>query len=104
MRAAMGQSSLRYHRPAGWLVVVLIIAQQIVSAQGVTNVLLAVNDAPRLARDIGQYYVAWRGVPPRSICHIRTAETGQIDRAQSDREIAGAPVKDPLCSLDPHGR
>lgn len=85
----MGQSSLRYHRPAGWLVGVLMIAQQIVSAQGVTNVLLVVNDASRLSRDIGQYYSSRRGVPDLNICHIRAAETEEIDRAQYDREIAG---------------
>ena len=86
----MGQSSLRYHRPAGWLVVALVIAQQIISAQGVTNVLLVVNDASRLSRDIGQYYAVRRGVPPRNICHVRTAETEEIDRSQYDREIANA--------------
>jgi uncharacterized protein (TIGR03790 family) len=90
MRAAMGQSSLRYHGPAGWLVVALVIARQIVSAQGVANVLLVVNDTSRLSRDIGQYYAVRRGVPPRNICHIRTAETEEIDRAQYDREIANA--------------
>src|SRR5579872_959638 len=89
MRAAMGQSSLSYHRPAGWLVVSFVVAQQIISAQGVTNVLLVVNDASQLSRAIGQYYAARRGVPPRNICHIRAAETEEIDRAQYDREIAG---------------
>lgn len=50
--------------------------------------LLVVNDASRLSRDIGQYYATRRGVPPMNICHIRTAETEEVDRAQYDREIA----------------
>jgi uncharacterized protein (TIGR03790 family) len=68
----------------------LILAQQILAAQSVANVLLVVNDASQLSRDIGQYYSARRGVSPRNICHIRTAATEDIARAQYDREIAGA--------------
>ena len=64
--------------------------QQILAAQGVANVLLVVNDASRLSRDTGQYYARRRGIPPKNICHIRTAETEAIERAQYDREIAGA--------------
>jgi len=79
MRAAMGQ-----------MLGILVVAHQILAAQSVANVLLVVNDASRLSRDIGQYYVARRGVPPRNICHIRTAETEEIDRAQYDRQIASA--------------
>jgi len=67
-----------------------VLAQELLSAQGVANVLLVVNDASQLSRDIGQYYIARRGVPPRNICHIRTAVTEEIARAQYDREIAGA--------------
>ena len=66
-----------------------LLASNPFPAQGVANVLLVVNDASRLSRDIGQYYSARRGVPPRNICHIRTAETEEIERAQYDREIAG---------------
>ena len=40
---------------------VLFLAQQILSAQGVANVLLVVNDASRLSRDIGQYYASRTG-------------------------------------------
>ncbi|MBZ5633796.1 MAG: TIGR03790 family protein [Acidobacteriia bacterium] len=79
MRAAMGQ-----------MLGVLILAQQILAAQGVANVLLVVNDASPLSRDIGQYYASRRGVPPRNICHIRTVETEGIERSKYDREIAGA--------------
>src|SRR6476646_7917883 len=78
MRAAMGQM-LGIH----------VVVQQALAAQDITNVLLVVNDASRLSRDIGQYYVARRGLPPRNICHIRTAETEEIERARYDREVAG---------------
>jgi uncharacterized protein (TIGR03790 family) len=67
-----------------------VLAQQTLAAQGVANVLLVVNDASRLSRDIGQYYASRRGVPPKNICHIRTAEMEDIQRAVYDREIAGA--------------
>src|SRR5512135_3257814 len=85
----MGQRSGKYPRPAGRLLGLLVVAQQIVSAQSVANVLLVVNDASPLSRDIGQYYSARRGVPPRNVCHIRTAATEEIARGQYDREIAG---------------
>lgn len=68
----------------------LLLSCQILAAQGVTNVLLVVNDASKLSRDIGQYYAGKRGVPPRNVCHIRTAETESIERTQYDREISGA--------------
>jgi len=68
----------------------LVLGHQIVAAQGVANVLVVVNDASQLSRDIGQYYSARRGVPPRNICHIRTVGTENIARAQYDKEIAGA--------------
>jgi uncharacterized protein (TIGR03790 family) len=66
------------------------LAQQILAAQSVTNVLLVVNDASNQSRDIGQYYASRRGVAPRNICHIRTGVDEDIARAQYDREIAGA--------------
>jgi len=69
---------------------ILALAQQTLAAQGVANVLLVVNDASRLSRETGQYYASRRGVPPRNICHIRTAETEEVERARYDREIAGA--------------
>jgi uncharacterized protein (TIGR03790 family) len=69
---------------------ILFVAQQLLSAQSVANVLLVVNDASQLSRDIGQYYASRRGVPPRNICHIRTVTTENIERTQYNREIAGA--------------
>jgi len=90
MYAAMGRSSLRYHMSAKWILAVLALAQQTIAAQDVANVLLVVNDASQLSRDIGQYYASRRGVPPKNICHIRTAKTEEIQRTEYDREIAGA--------------
>jgi len=86
----MGQRSGRYSGPAGRLLGLLVVVQQILAAQSVANVLLVVNDASPLSRDIGQYYAGRRGVPPRNICHIRTAVTETIDRGEYGREIAGA--------------
>jgi len=75
---------------AKWILAVLALAQQTIAAQDVANVLLVVNDASQLSRDIGQYYASRRGVPPKNICHIRTAKTEEIQRTEYDREIAGA--------------
>jgi uncharacterized protein (TIGR03790 family) len=86
----MGPRNGRYPRPAGRTLGLLILAQQILAAQSVTNVLLVVNDASNQSRDIGQYYASRRGVAPRNICHIRTGVDEDIARAQYDREIAGA--------------
>ena len=78
MRAAMGQ-----------MLGILFLAQQTLAAQGVANVLLVVNDASQMSRDIGQYYASRRGVPSTNICHIRTAQTETIARTEYNREIAG---------------
>ena len=69
---------------------ILVLAQQTLAAQSVASVLLVVNDASELSRNIGQYYASRRGVPPSNICHIRTGTDENIARAQYDREIAGA--------------
>jgi uncharacterized protein (TIGR03790 family) len=87
----MGQKSFRYRGAAGGVLGILFLTQQILSAQGVANVLLVVNDASDLSREIGRYYASRRGVPSKNICHIRTAVTEAIQRAQYDREIA-API------------
>jgi len=70
------------------MVTALALMQQALSAQGVTNVLLVVNDASRLSRDIGQYYAGRRGIPAKNVCHIRTAEAEVIARKDYDREVA----------------
>jgi uncharacterized protein (TIGR03790 family) len=66
----------------------LLLAGQVLTAQSVANVLLVVNDASKLSRDIGQYYAGKRGVPLLNVCHIRTIETETIAREQYDREIS----------------
>ena len=68
--------------------VLLVLAGQVLTAQTVANILLVVNDASTLSRDIGQYYAGKRGVPPPNVCHIRTLETETIPREQYDREIS----------------
>jgi uncharacterized protein (TIGR03790 family) len=90
MCPAKGRRGFGYYGPAASLLASFFLSHQLLIAQGVANVLLVVNDASRLSRDIGQYYSARRGLPPRNICHIRTAETENIERAKYDREIAGA--------------
>src|ERR1700693_486350 len=90
MRVAINYGGFKFPGPAGRMRGCLIVAQQILAAQSVANVLLVVNDTTQLSRNIGQYYASRRGVPSRNICHIRTAATEDITRAQYDREIAGA--------------
>lgn len=90
MRAVKDQRIFRYHRSAARVLGALIFVQQLLPAQSVANVLLVVNDASKLSRDIAQYYASRRGIPPGNICHIRTGLTEDIKRADYDREIAGA--------------
>jgi len=86
----MGLRSSWYRRVPGAMLVILLVAGQALTAQSVANVLLVVNDASKLSRDIGQYYAGKRGVPTRNVCHIRTIETETIPREQYDREISAA--------------
>ena len=86
----MGQRISGYPRPIGRILGILLFAHQMLSAQSVANVLLVVNNASQLSRDIGQYYAGRRAVPTRNICHIRTAATEVVARALYDREIAAA--------------
>jgi len=85
----MDQQSLRYCGMAGKLLGTLVVLHQILFAQTVANVLLVVNDASPLSRDIGQYYAGRRGIRPTNICHIRAPVMEQIERAVYDKEIAG---------------
>lgn len=86
----MGLRSSRYRQARCAIPALLLLGCQILAAQGVTNVLLVVNDASRLSRDIGRYYAGKRGVSPRNVCHIRTLETEIIAREQYDQEISAA--------------
>ena len=84
----MGLRSMRYRRVLPGGPVLLLLVGQVITAQSVANVLLVVNDASKLSRDIGRYYAGKRGVPPLNVCHIRTIETETIAREQYDREIS----------------
>ena len=88
MRVPTCPRRIRCYGSAASLLASIWIVPQLLCAQGVNSVLLVVNDASTLSRDIGQYYSSRRGIPPGNICHIRTAETEQIERAQYEREIA----------------
>jgi len=45
------------------------------------TVLVVVNDASPVSRDIGEYYVLRRGIPLTNVCHIRTTREETIDRS-----------------------
>jgi uncharacterized protein (TIGR03790 family) len=55
------------------------------------SVLLVVNDASSLSRNIGDYYARRRSIPETNICHIRTTEDEEISRDIYNRQIA-API------------
>jgi uncharacterized protein (TIGR03790 family) len=61
-------------------------------AQTPRNVLIVVNDASPLSREIGEYYARRRAVPSSNICRIQTTIEEEIARHVYDAEIA-APVK-----------
>src|SRR6185295_17104 len=84
----MGLRISWYRRAPRAMPLLLLLSSQALTAKSVANVLLVVNDASKLSRDIGQYYAGKRGVPPRNVCHIRTIETETIPREQYDREIS----------------
>jgi len=69
----------------------LILASSLAAAQDGHNVLLVVNDASSLSRNIGDYYARRRSIPETNICHIRTTEDEEISRDVYDRQIA-API------------
>ena len=50
-------------------------------------VLVVVNDASPLSRDIGEYYVRRRGIPAANVCHIRTSREETIERAAYSSQI-----------------
>ncbi len=67
------------------------LAQPVTAQSDGHNVLLVVNDASSLSRNIGDYYARRRSVPATNICHIRTTEDEEISRDVYNREIA-API------------
>lgn len=68
-----------------------MFASSMAEAQIGHRVLLVVNDASSLSRDIGDYYARRRSIPQTNICHIRTTEDEEISRDVYNREIA-API------------
>lgn len=60
-------------------------------AQTAENVLVVINDAAPVSREIGQYYAARRRIPPANVCHIMANVDEEISRDVYDRQIA-API------------
>jgi len=58
-------------------------------------VLVVVNDASPLSRDISEYYVHRRSIPVGNVCHIRTTREEEIDRAAYSSQVA-KPIADCL--------
>jgi uncharacterized protein (TIGR03790 family) len=58
--------------------------------RGAAQVLVVVNEASPLSREIGQYYVRRRGIPAGNVCRIRTAQEEIIERSRYSAQIAGA--------------
>jgi len=77
----------------------LVVAGFPVVAQPAPNaaaaVLVVVNDASPLSRDIGEYYVQRRSIPMGNVCHIRTTREEEIDRAAYSSQVA-KPIADCL--------
>src|SRR5580698_3455645 len=67
----------------------LMLASALADAQENHSVLLVVNDASSLSRNIGDYYAQRRAIPQANICHIRASEGEEISREVYYRQIAG---------------
>ena len=52
------------------------------------SVLVVVNDAAPLSRNIADYYVLRRGIPQKNVCHIRTSPEESIQRSAYSDQIA----------------
>jgi len=59
-------------------------------AQGPENVLVVINEASPLSREIGEYYARRRAIPMRNLCRIRTMTSENIPRDRYNAEIADA--------------
>ncbi len=68
-----------------------LFAISLTPAQDSHNVLVVINNASSLSRNIGDYYARRRSIPQANLCHIRTSEDERISRDVFEREIA-APV------------
>src|SRR5487761_1902872 len=72
-----------YKRMVGALFLLISAAR----AQDGHQVLLVVNDASPVSRNIGDYYARRRGIPAANICHIRAAADEIIAREDYARQI-----------------
>ena len=61
-------------------------------AQGPANVLLIVNSSSAESRQIAEYYIRARNIPPSNVCRIATSSAENIDRSKFEKEIV-EPVK-----------
>ncbi len=67
-----------------------MFASSVAEAQDGHRVLLVVNDASSLSRNIADYYARRRSIPQTNICRIRTTEDEEISRDVYNREIAAS--------------
>lgn len=58
------------------------------AAPGPARVLVVVNDASPLSRQIGEYYARRRAIPAANVCRIRTAPEEIIERSRYAAQIA----------------
>ena len=70
-----------------WLSLVPLLAAA-AWAQKPENVLVVINQPSAISRQIAEYYMKRRQIPPGNICALRTTEEEHINRAIFDKEIA----------------
>lgn len=63
----------------------------VAAAATADKVLLVINDASPISRQVGEYYARKRGIPLRNVCRISTVDVEDTSRMEYDREIA-API------------
>ena len=73
-------------RPSG---VGLFALATLLPAQTVDNVLLVVNQASPVSRQIAQYYAGRRHLPSTNVCRLNLKTDEEIPRDYYDKEIAG---------------
>lgn len=61
----------------------------VLAAQSPDSVLIVVNQASPLSRQIGEYYAERRGIPASNICRLKANTSEEIVRAEFDNEVAG---------------
>ena len=64
-------------------------ATALLSAQTARNVLLIINQASPISRQIGDYYVLRRHVPLANICRLNAKVDEEVSRDDFDKQIAG---------------